>query len=52
MIREVQAKIDRLNMPKGFSCIPILIHVNGVKDSVIESRFFKTIIDFGGFLKK
>ncbi|MBP9693496.1 MAG: AAA family ATPase [Alphaproteobacteria bacterium] len=52
VIREVQAKIDRLNMPKGFSCIPILIHVNGVKDSVIESRFFKTIIDFGGFLKK
>lgn len=51
IIQDVQNKIDRLNIPKGFSCIPVLIHVNGVKDSVVNSGFFKTILDFGMLLR-
>jgi hypothetical protein len=26
---------------------PVLIHVNGVDDSVLEERYFDTVIDFG-----
>jgi uncharacterized protein len=47
VITEVQKKIKRLSLPKGFSIKPVLIHVNGVSDAVIESEFFAYIIDFG-----
>ncbi|WP_246226392.1 ATP-binding protein [Wolbachia endosymbiont of Madathamugadia hiepei] len=47
IIQEVQTKIDTLNRPKGFSCRPVLIHVNGVSDDVIDSDYFSNIIDFG-----
>jgi AAA+ ATPase superfamily predicted ATPase len=50
VISEVSEKINCLKRPRGFSCIPILIHVNGVQDSVIENGFFKNIIDFSSFL--
>lgn len=46
VINEVKQKIDRLIAPKGFSYRPVLIHVNGVNDEVIESGFFSSIIDF------
>lgn len=50
IINEVQEKINRLKRPKEFSCKPVLIHVNGVRDNVIESEFFSQIIDFGELL--
>lgn len=46
VIGEVQEKIERLTLPKGYACIPVLIHVNGVSDSVEEGVFFSQIIDF------
>lgn len=46
IIKEVKAKLDKLHYPKGFSCRPILIHVNGVHDDVVDSGFFASIIDF------
>jgi AAA+ ATPase superfamily predicted ATPase len=48
---EVAAKCNNLNAPKGFSKLPVLIHVNGVDDSVIDDHDFFKIIDFGDFLK-
>lgn len=30
---------------------PVLIHVNGVSDSVIEKEFFTNIVDFGNLLQ-
>jgi AAA+ ATPase superfamily predicted ATPase len=51
VIHEVQEKISALAMPKNFSYRPILIHVNGVKEEVIDKEFFAAIIDFGQFLK-
>lgn len=51
VIEEVQEKMRRLKIPKGFSIRPFLIHVNGVNDSVIESEFFSDIVDFSQFLK-
>ncbi|MCE5294505.1 MAG: AAA family ATPase [Chlamydiales bacterium] len=50
IIAEVQEKIARLDKPKGFSCRAVLIHVNGVAQSVIENDFFSQIIDFGSFV--
>jgi hypothetical protein len=44
IISEVQGKIDVLNFPKGFSCRPVLLHVNGVTDDVIDANYFYKII--------
>jgi len=51
VVKEVQEKIARLKIPKRFSVMPVLIHVNGVVDQVTESGFFSHIIDFADFLK-
>ncbi len=50
VVKEIKQKIDRLATPKKFSIHPVLIHVNGVTDEVIESDFFAKIIDFSQFL--
>ena len=46
VIDEVQRKIDSMNLPKNISIRPVLIHVNGVDESIIQSDFFSSIIDF------
>jgi len=51
VVHDVQTKIDRLAYPKGYSIRPILIHVNGVMQSVKESGFFDKIIDFNDLLQ-
>jgi uncharacterized protein len=51
IIKEMQEKIKRLVIPRGMSCCPVLIHVNGVNDSVIDSGYFTEIIDFSATLK-
>jgi uncharacterized protein len=50
VIEEVKQKMALLQLPRGFSCRPILIHVNGVQDSVTDSGFFAQIIDFSELL--
>ena len=52
VIEEVQEKISRLTLPRGLAVLPVLIHVNGVQDTVEESGFFCKIIDFGDLLKQ
>ena len=51
VVEEVEEKIHRLTYPKGYTVRPILIHVNGVTQSVIESSLFDKIIDLSEFLK-
>lgn len=51
IIQEVQKKIDCLKYKKGYSCRPVLIHVNGVTDDVINSDYFASIIDASDFIK-
>ncbi|MDO8954180.1 MAG: ATP-binding protein [Gammaproteobacteria bacterium] len=46
ILNEMKQKIDRLILPRGYSCWPVLIHVNGVSDAVNESEYFSRIIDF------
>lgn len=48
---EVSEKIRRIKIPKQFSLMPVLIHVNGITDQVAESELFAHIIDFGEILK-
>lgn len=50
VISEVKLKIERLHRPKGFSCRPVLIHVNGVHEDIIDSDYFAYIVDFSKFL--
>lgn len=50
IIDEVQEKIRKIKAGKHISFRPVLIHVNGVSEEVIETRFFSNIIDFGELL--
>lgn len=50
VIDEVQKKIDALVFPKGYSCRPVLIHVNGVSQDVVDHDYFTDIIDVAKFL--
>ncbi len=47
VISEVDRKIRNLAKPRNYTFRPVLIHVNGVDDSVLEERYFDTVIDFG-----
>lgn len=51
VIDEVRQKIEALKMPRGFSCVPILIHLNGVSESLLEKEFFPHVIDFSKILE-
>ena len=51
VIEDVSKKLRKIDLPKYYSVRPVLIHVNGVKDSVQKSSFFSQIIDFGSFLE-
>ena len=45
VIEQVKSKINALKIPHGFSCRPVLIHVNGVTEETIDADFFSNIID-------
>ena len=52
IIEEIQEKIRKMHIPRYFSYRTVLIHVNGVTESLEESQFFSHIICFSDFLKK
>jgi hypothetical protein len=51
IIKEMEEKTKRLKVPKHFSIRPVLIHVNGVEDSVLDEGYFDKVIDFGQLLE-
>ncbi len=51
VIDEVRKKMSTLRLPRQVSLRPVLIHVNGVDDSVTESGLFSAIVDFGSLLE-
>lgn len=51
IIDEMEEKINRLTYRKNFSIRPVLIHINGVEESVLEAGYFDKIIDFGKLLE-
>lgn len=50
IIDEMEEKRKRLRVPRHFSIRPVLIHVNGVEDSVLDEAYFDKIINFSQFL--
>jgi AAA+ ATPase superfamily predicted ATPase len=52
VIDEVQKKIAALKYPRGYSFRPVLIHVNGVTEDVVDRDYFSSIIDFSKFLEQ
>ncbi len=50
IITDMKLKLSNLAVPRGFSCLPVLIHVNGVHDNVIDSNYFFKIINFSELL--
>lgn len=51
VIPQMQEKIKQFYLPRGFSIMPVLIHVNGVTDGVIDAQYFSHIIDFSQVLQ-
>ena len=51
VIQEIKNKINSLSITKKIAVLPVLIHVNGVCDSVLESNYFFKIIDFSELLE-
>lgn len=50
IIEEIEEKRKRLKTPRAFSIRPVLIHVNGVDETVLESGYFDRVIDFSELL--
>lgn len=50
IIKEIEEKIAKIETGSGISIRPVLIHVNGVDQSVNDENFFAEIIDFGQML--
>ena len=46
VVDDIKSKIAALKIPKLFSVRAVLLHVCGVSDEVIDSRYFADIIDF------
>jgi uncharacterized protein len=51
VIKEMEKKLASLSLPRGFSIRPILVHVNGVSQGVMESEVFNDIVDFPKFFE-
>ena len=49
IINEVKEKIKNLSCPKNISIKPVLIHVNGVEQSILDEGFFSAIISLEDF---
>ena len=52
VIAEIKKKLDAFYLPIGFSIMPVLIHVNGVSDDLVEKGYFSHIINFSELLKE
>ncbi len=52
VVSEVKDKMERLKLPKRFACWPVLVHVNGVSDTIQDNGYFTETIDFSLFFDK
>ena len=50
VIDDVKEKIHRISIPRGIAIFPVLIHVNGVSDTIYDEDYFYSIIDFSDLL--
>lgn len=52
VVEEMEKKIETLSVPKRFSIRQVIVHVNGVSQSVKNSEVFSEIIDFSQFFNQ
>lgn len=52
IINEVQEKMNRISIPRGFAIVPILFHIGGISESVYDKCYFYRIIDITDFLEE
>lgn len=50
IISEMQEKISRLKVPRGFASIPVLFYLSGISNAVATSSYFYRTIDIVDFL--
>ncbi len=50
IIEEMERKRKNLQMPRYCSFRPVLIHVNGVEERVLDEDYFDHVVDFGSLL--
>lgn len=50
IVEEVRTKLSKIHLPKGFTCLPVLIHVNGITEEVENADYFYKIINFSDLL--
>lgn len=51
IIQDVKQKVERLTRDRTLTVCPVLIHTNGVVDSVIKENYFNHIIDMSDALR-
>lgn len=51
VIDEMREKLSKLALPRGYSVLPVLIHVNGVSESLLDANYFSHVINFSELLK-
>ncbi len=51
IIDELKEKIDRLNVPKNYSKIPVLIHFGGISNAADEKQYFFRTIDINHLME-
>ncbi len=51
VISDVKSKIDKIKIPKGYAYTPVLIHMNGVSDQLLDQNYFSHIIDINDLMK-
>jgi len=50
VVKEVQEKIQRLEVPRHFSVIPVLIHVGPLSSALVNANYFVKTIDCSAVL--
>lgn len=50
IIEEMQDKIKRFSVPRGFAALPVLFHLGDIAPSVYEKNYFYKIIDIADFI--
>jgi hypothetical protein len=49
VVNQVKEKIKHMTAPKNFSIIPVLIHANGISESLEGTQFFPYILNITDF---
>jgi hypothetical protein len=52
VVNDMKEKLSNISLPKGYVCLPVLIHVNGAKNEIKQTDYFYKDINFSNFLKQ